>query len=279
MRLSPPSLTELLLMSQCPRFKNSTFLLLVVFVIIQSAVMALALNCLPYASQYLASRKKKSAPQSSSITPAPNLKWQAVPGPVSSSLLSEMQRMYWDGVKRELGHMILTLRKWQTPEYAAAILPDEEDDFLHGFDTFVDQVSELSREFAERYGERVMGWKGGEQIGYEQALRDMGRDIEASEESESLKGEIRDILAGKSSSNFVLELVLIEIERKRYTVIQRRARMLLQSAGFLDIDKLIEYRPPEELVTFWKRPVAPQCMSLHRSEYPVLTISSNRRDL
>lgn len=60
--------------------------------------------------------------------------------------------------------------------------------------------------------------------------------------------------------------------RRRYTTAQRRARMLLQSAGFLDVDKLIEYRPPEELVTFWKRPAAPQCKHLvcHHNWYDLI---------
>lgn len=60
--------------------------------------------------------------------------------------------MYWNGVKRELAHILLTLRKWQQPEYASTILSDETDNFIHGFDTFIDQVSETSREFAARYG-------------------------------------------------------------------------------------------------------------------------------
>lgn len=49
--------------------------------------------------------------------------------------------------------------------------------------------------------------------------------------------------------------------------------MLLQSAGFLDIDKLIEYRPPEELVTFWKRPVAPQCRHTRILQFILYTIN------
>jgi soluble cytochrome b562 len=63
-----------------------------------------------------------------------------------------MQTMYWNGVKRELAHILLTLRKWQQPKYASTILSDETDDFIHGFDTFIDQVSETAREFADRYG-------------------------------------------------------------------------------------------------------------------------------
>jgi hypothetical protein len=166
--------------------------------------------------------------------------------------------MYWAGVKRELGHIILTLKKWQTSEYASTILVDEEDDFLHGFDTFVDQVSETSRGFAERYEKRVMAWKRGELIPYDDALEEEAKNKDASWESESIKMEIREHLESTIPpiQNPFQSLHLLG--RRRYTIMQRRARMLLQSAGFLDIDKLIEYRPPEDLVTFWKRPVAPQ---------------------
>jgi hypothetical protein len=71
--------------------------------------------------------------------------------------------MYWNGVKREIAYILLTLRKWQQPEYASMILGDETDDFIHGFDTFVDQVSENARDFAARYGKLklvnlVTGW-------------------------------------------------------------------------------------------------------------------------
>lgn len=102
--------------------------------------------------------------------------------------------MYWAGVKRELGHIILTLQKWQTPEYASTILADEEDDFFHGFDTFVDQVSETARDFAERYEKRVMAWKRGELIPYDDALEEEAKNKDASWESESIKMEIREHL-------------------------------------------------------------------------------------
>lgn len=157
--------------------------------------MSSTFNCLPYASHlFPASRRGNSVPQSSGITAAPNLKWQPVKGPVQESLLQELQKMYWAGVKRELGHIILSLKKWQTPDYASVILSDEQDDFIHGFDTFVDQVSETSREFAERYEKRVSAWKTGERIPYHEALEEMAKDTDASWESESLKKDIRDYL-------------------------------------------------------------------------------------
>jgi hypothetical protein len=43
---------------------------------------------------------------------------------------------------------------------------------------------------------------------------------------------------------------------------RRRARLLLQSLGILDIAKLIEHRPPLDGFSFWKRPSVPQ-LKLH----------------
>ncbi|KAK4233025.1 hypothetical protein C8A03DRAFT_39296, partial [Achaetomium macrosporum] len=66
-----------------------------------------------------------------------------------------------------------------TPEFSDVKLDDEDDSFIHSFDTFLDQVTEESRAFAIRY-------------------------------------------------------------------------------GFLDIEKLIEHRPPLDKLGFWKRPAIPQ---------------------
>jgi hypothetical protein len=48
------------------------------------------------------------------------------------------------------------------------------------------------------------------------------------------------------------------LAQKKDTAIIRKTRMLLQSAGWLDIDKPIEHRPPIDGVSFWKRPSTPQ---------------------
>ena len=88
---------------------------------------------------------------SENITPAPNLPWQLV-GPAQEHLLDRLNKLYWDGVKGELEVIIRTLRTWQQPQYQSVIINDENDDFVHGFDTFIDQVSQKSRAFAHRYG-------------------------------------------------------------------------------------------------------------------------------
>jgi hypothetical protein len=93
----------------------------------------------------------QSAVPSSNITPAPDLPWTLI-GSADESLLSELGKMYWEGVRQELEVILLTLKKWQQPEYSSVLLKDETDGFIHGFDTFIDQVSQESRAFASRYG-------------------------------------------------------------------------------------------------------------------------------
>ncbi|KAH0551494.1 hypothetical protein GP486_007292 [Trichoglossum hirsutum] len=181
--------------------------------------MPSTLACLPIP---LPSSSRRSVPQSSSITTAPNLRWRRI-GAARDHLLSELQKMYWNGVNREMAHILLTLGKWQQPEFASVVLRDESDDFIHGFDTFTDQVSETARDFAARYEARMELWKKGERLSYAQALLERSKDFQADKKSIALKVAVRESLA-----------------------------------GFLDIDKLIVYRPPEENLTFWKRPVAPQ---------------------
>lgn len=98
---------------------------------------------------------------------------------------------------------------------------------------------------------------------YIRALHERARDLFADQRSEALKGKIRVNLS----------------KRPKDTVPERRARMLLQSASFLDIDKLIEHRPPLENLSFWKRPPIPQ-LSLERfQEHSVPIFAPARCDM
>lgn len=94
---------------------------------------------------------RKSAVLDSNITQAPDVPWTLI-GSAEETLLSELGKMYWEGVRQELEVILLTLKKWQQPEYSSVLLKDETDSFIHGFDTFIDQVSQESRAFASRYG-------------------------------------------------------------------------------------------------------------------------------
>jgi hypothetical protein len=52
--------------------------------------------------------------------------------------------------------------------------------------------------------------------------------------------------------------------------------LCLKFSGFLDVDKLIEYRPPEDIASSWMRPVAPQReLTTQISSLTYLSLSSN----
>lgn len=91
------------------------------------------------------------SPESSTITPAPNIPWHLI-GAAQDHLLEKLEDMYWGGVRGELELIVRTLRMWEQPQHSSIVMDDEKDDFIHGFDTFIDQVSQESRAFAARYG-------------------------------------------------------------------------------------------------------------------------------
>jgi hypothetical protein len=194
-----------------------------------------------------------SASPSRDITPAENRPWTLI-GEAQAHLLAELERVYWAGVEQELEAVLVMLRVWQSPEFADISLEDESDGFIHGFDTFVDQVSDQSRAFAKQVAERkdalnfavgadyrrVLGLK--QCSSYFDALEQSTRNATLERESSQLKAALRqDCFAQIPES-----------------LLQRRTRMLLQAIGLLDIDKLIEYRPPLDELSFWKRPAVPQ---------------------
>ncbi len=88
----------------------------------------------------------------SNITPATEAPWTSL-GLGKKVLLRELETLYWEGVRGELENIIRTLNTWQKPEFSDVKVDDEDDIFIHGFDTFLDQVTEESRAFAIRYGE------------------------------------------------------------------------------------------------------------------------------
>lgn len=95
----------------------------------------------------------RSSASPSNITSAPDLTWDLI-GTGKEHLLHELETFYWDGVKAELENILRTLKVWQQPEFANVSIDDDIDDHVHGFDTFIDQVSQEARAFAIRYGER-----------------------------------------------------------------------------------------------------------------------------
>ena len=84
----------------------------------------------------------------------------------------------------------------------------------------------------------------GEFVPYEVTLQSLARKLYANEKSRALKEEIR------KAANVTAP--------GRGDKTKMRARMLLQSAAWLDMDKFIEHRPPLDELGFWKRPAPPQ---------------------
>lgn len=89
-------------------------------------------------------------PPSASITASSDLPWEPL-GAADDNLLRELEQLYWEGISRELEVIIVTLKKWQESEDGTEKLSDESDHFIHGYDTFIDQVSKGSRDFAAHY--------------------------------------------------------------------------------------------------------------------------------
>jgi hypothetical protein len=142
----------------------------------------------PVALRLLPGSSRHAAEGSSNLTPAQRIPRREI-GPAQENLRRELLDMYWKGVKRELVHILLTLRRYQQNEYAEIVLVDEKDDFIHGFDTFLDQVSHSSRKFANRYND-TLERDPNRLPTYEAALRDRSWNIYAEQESLTVKGDI-----------------------------------------------------------------------------------------
>lgn len=85
------------------------------------------------------------------ITECPDVPWTSI-GPGRDCLASELEKLYWDGVRDELENIVRTLRTWRQNKYPA----DEPDPYenydIEGYDTFINQVNGHVREFALQYG-------------------------------------------------------------------------------------------------------------------------------
>ena len=185
-------------------------------------------------------------PSSSKTHIQPVLKEEVI-GPAGDHLLRKLESLYWNSLKRELEHIIATMREWQSAKYDAVAIDDEDDDFVYGFDKFIEQVDKDSRHYADDYmrtkKQHAEQKKNGVSPSYDQALKERERALRQNMSSLILKKEVRAGLPQHYSRS----------------KLEHRARMLLQCAGWLDLDKLVEHRPPlPAILKFWKRPTAPQ---------------------
>jgi hypothetical protein len=95
-------------------------------------------------------QRRPAATTSAHLSDGTDLEWTSISNP-QQALLQEIEKLYWNGVRRELIEIILTLKTWQHNDFAKLALRDETDREIYGFDTFLDQVNESSRDFALRY--------------------------------------------------------------------------------------------------------------------------------
>lgn len=91
------------------------------------------------------------AAHSLGISDHKKLQWVPI-GAAQDVLLLQLEAMFWESVECELKEIIRTLRGWQAADLNDVELEDEANVEIYGFDTFIDQVSESSREFSVEYG-------------------------------------------------------------------------------------------------------------------------------
>ncbi|VUC20065.1 unnamed protein product, partial [Clonostachys rosea] len=154
------------------------------------------------------------------ITDAPSIPRQKI-GPASDHLFNQLLDLYWIAVERDLEHILRALRVWQQESYDA--LPEELDPLLHGFDSFLDQVSESRRQNA------WLEQESSEPL-YAAALKNRGYEVLADAQSAQRRQQVRELLGYP--------------ENQKQNLWRRRVRLLLQSAQWLDIDKVFEHREP-----------------------------------
>ncbi|KAH8696931.1 hypothetical protein GQ44DRAFT_694414 [Phaeosphaeriaceae sp. PMI808] len=172
-------------------------------------------------------------------------------GPAKDHLENELLALYWQGVKRELRYILQTLRKWQEPAFAKVSFEEENRaDPNSGFDTFVKQVVLSSRQLASEYDREILGQRGG-------PLNDKEGEELSDEEKRSRAKEIWE----EKQSLEVIEDIRTYLDNSDSTSLDKvraQAMLLLQSAQFLDIDKVIEYRHDDPRFSVGNAPAVSQ---------------------
>ncbi|KAK7619197.1 hypothetical protein IWX50DRAFT_233073 [Phyllosticta citricarpa] len=173
-------------------------------------------------------------------------------------LKQQLVDLYWDGVRQELENILFTLKKLQEPRYDS--IWKEKDavdvDGLYGFETFIGQVYERSRAFYRApYARSTKSWEVKDRLmsTYEDGIYLKLESLETEHFSDKLRAGIKASVRRAAESN-------------RLDPTERLAKMLLRSAGFLDIEKIIEHRPVLSNFDFWKRPTVPQMSRVELTE-------------
>ena len=221
---------------------------------IQKAILdvILAMDFITSISTYVPLRRNRRIRASTKVNgddaSSKYVPWPKTYETTKEALIDGLQSLYWDGVRKELAQMILTLREWQQPQYSSVELEKEKQIQVGDFEQFIDQVSESSRDFARKYSqERLQRFKASrgareERRTHEELSRIAYSAYRKFNENHDLKSEIKGLLPIRQGEN----------------TMERQARMLLQSAAFLDIDKVIMYNSPLPRANFWRCSAPPQ---------------------
>jgi hypothetical protein len=172
-------------------------------------------------------------------------------GPAKDHLENELLAIYWQGVRRELRYILQTLRKWQEPAFAKVSFEEENVAGLaSGFSTFVDQVVLSSRQLASAYDHEILGQGGGP----------LGNGEEEGLSNEEKRARAKEMWEQKQSQEVIEDIrtYLEGNDQVPMDKVQAQAMLLLQSAQFLDIDKVIEYRHDDPRFSVGNAPAVPQ---------------------
>ncbi|PKX88985.1 uncharacterized protein P174DRAFT_516192 [Aspergillus novofumigatus IBT 16806] len=151
--------------------------------------------------------------------------WTEV-GNAADHLLAELESLYWTGVNQELDCIVSTLRQWQQPQFQH-IRSDADDTMVNGFDTFITNVIPPSKLIPPKLPSQVST-----------GLDVKGRVVR------SAQVRAMELAAAKTRTKVNVDVHERLLQRPVETdAAKRRARLLLQAAGFLDVDKTIEHSP------------------------------------
>ena len=193
-------------------------------------------------------RVKKSIASTENEQGQKRVKWKRADVSNQEALVEVLQTLYWAGVRRELAEMILSLHEWQQAQHPNEKWNGGAPERIEGYEHFISQVSLTSREFAKRYGmerKRHLNQKKSrfrKKRTYEEYAQDVFLNHLREYEDRQLKSDIRVNLP----------------RRQENDPLEQRARLLLQSAAFLDVDKVITYNSPLPKANFWRKSAQPQ---------------------
>lgn len=156
-------------------------------------------------------------------------------GNASDHLLAELESLYWTGVNQELDCLVSTLRQWQQPQFQD-IHPHANERVVNGFDTFIANVTSQSTPTPPKLASTSP------------------RSEVKTRVVRSAQIRLMELAAAKTRTKVNVSVHKRLLQRPVETdAVKRRARLLLQAAGFLDIEKTIEHLPADT-----RSPLTPQ---------------------